>query len=99
MILVTGQVRIHPEHRTEALALAVWMQQHTRTESGCLEYTFSADLERPDSIHVIERWDNLESLQRHFQSAHMTQFNAQLPEYLQAKPVVTRYTISDSAAL
>ena len=99
MIFVSGHVRLHPEHRAEALELAIWMQQQTRTEPGCLEYTFSADLEHPELIHVTERWDSTEALQRHFQTAHMAQFNAQLPKYLQAKPVVTRYTVSDSAAL
>jgi quinol monooxygenase YgiN len=99
MILVTGSVHIHPEHRAQALELAIWMQQQTRTEPGCLEYTFSADLEQEALIHVTERWDSLESLQRHFQTAHMAQFNAQLPNYLLAKPVVTRHTVSDSAAL
>jgi quinol monooxygenase YgiN len=75
------------------------MQTQTRTEPGCLEYTFSTNLEHPEVIHITERWDSLESLQRHFQTAHMARFNAQLPQFLQSKPVVTRYTVSDSAAL
>ncbi|NJK44128.1 MAG: antibiotic biosynthesis monooxygenase [Pleurocapsa sp. SU_196_0] len=99
MIVVAGSVRLQPQHLRAAIQLAVWMQRETQAEPGCLEYRFAQDLEQPDLIHVFENWDSLASLEAHFRTAHMTQFNAQLPAYLLEKPVVTRYTVSDSAAL
>jgi quinol monooxygenase YgiN len=99
MILVAGTVRIKSVTRAEAIKLAVWMQHETRAEPGCLEYRFAEDLENPDTIHVFERWENLSALQAHFQTSHMARFNAQLPSYLAETPVITRYAISDSAAL
>jgi quinol monooxygenase YgiN len=99
MIVVAGGVRIQPQHHAAAIQLAVWMQRETQAEPGCLEYRFTQDLEQPNLMHVFERWDNLASLEAHFRTAHMAKFNAQLPAYLLEKPVVTRYTVSDSAAL
>jgi quinol monooxygenase YgiN len=99
MIVVTGQVRIHPDKRPQAIELAVWMQRHTRAEPGCLEYTFSGDLEDPSLIHVTERWQDAVALEQHFKTAHMAQFNAQLPQLIKGRPVVQAHTVTDTRPL
>jgi quinol monooxygenase YgiN len=99
MILVTGAVRIDLAQREAAIGLAVWMQQRTRTEPGCLEYTFALDLEDSALVHVTERWADQAALEAHFRTEHMRQFNAQLPAYLASVPVVHAHTVSSTQKL
>jgi quinol monooxygenase YgiN len=99
MILVTGTVRIHPERRQEAIELALWMSKQTEAEPGCLGYRFFANLEDPNTILVLERWENDDALRAHFRTTHMATFNAQLGAHLIESPTVVRYTIHEYGPL
>ena len=48
----------------------------SRAESGCLAYTYSADIAEPGLFHVHEEWDNHDALDRHFASSHMRQWQS-----------------------
>jgi quinol monooxygenase YgiN len=37
-------------------------------ESGCISYTFSADLVEPGLIHVFEEWQSQDALDAHFKA-------------------------------
>ena len=99
MILVAGSVKIRSETREQAVQLALWMQQATQAESGCISYRFSSDLEQPNTIHIFERWTDTAALEAHFATPHMAQFNAQLGALLLEKPQITRYEISQHRPL
>lgn len=50
------------------------MEQASRAEEGCLDYTFSVELNDPSVIRITEKWDTLESLMAHMKMPHMAQF-------------------------
>ena len=93
MIVIAGSVRIVKASRAAAVAAARRMSQATHTEAGCLAYTFSADLSDPALFHVFEAWTDADALQQHFQTSHMTEFNAVVPGLLAAPPKLLWYEV------
>ncbi len=54
------------------------MQQASRAEAGCQDYTFSTELDAPATVRITERWDDHASLLAHFATPHMAEFRAAL---------------------
>jgi quinol monooxygenase YgiN len=71
MPLQTNQAAV--ESLREAIAT---MERKSRAEAGCLDYTFSVELNRPDVLRITEKWDSAEALAAHFRQPHMDDFRA-----------------------
>lgn len=76
MIFVQGWIKVSEEELEDALAAASAMVSETIKEQGCRHYSFAMDIDKAGLIHISERWDNEESLNAHFQTPHMSAFNA-----------------------
>ncbi len=50
------------------------MMRVARTEPGCLDYAYAADLADPDLLRVIERWTDDGALAAHSATRHMAAF-------------------------
>jgi quinol monooxygenase YgiN len=74
MIVIAGNVSLDPAQREKAVAAASEMMRDTRTEPGCISYTFSADLEVPGRFLIFEEWESDEALRAHFAAPHMARF-------------------------
>ena len=74
MIVIAGQVALDPAQHGNAVAAACEMMRETRRESGCISYTFSADLEEPGRFRIFEEWESDDALRAHFASPHMARF-------------------------
>lgn len=74
MIVVNGVLE-STEADIKAIATAIGvMEDASRKESGCLDYTFSVEISNPKMIRVTECWESLEALQAHFVTPHMAVF-------------------------
>jgi quinol monooxygenase YgiN len=58
------------------------MEVASRAEPGCRDYTFSVELNDPDTLRITELWDDMASLAAHFATPHMAEFG----KALQAHP-------------
>ena len=74
-IVVAGHIDLHdPSERDDLLSESIPFQLATRNdEPGCQMYVFSADPCRPERVEVVEIWDNMASLDAHFD--HENYFN------------------------
>lgn len=52
------------------------METASRAEDGCIDYTFSVELNDPGVLRVTERWESVEALMAHFKAPHMAEFQA-----------------------
>lgn len=57
------------------------MEQASQAESGCLDYTFSVELNNPDVLRITEKWETADALKAHFATPHMTSFQAAMAEH------------------
>lgn len=78
MIIVEGFVHLAPGESERFRSAAVEMLRETRKEPGCLTYAYATDVDDPDMVRVIERWESEDALTRHFTTAHMAKFNGAL---------------------
>lgn len=88
MIVVTVIVESTADDIAALQAAIKAMEEHSRAETGCLDYTFSVELNDPDIMRITECWESEEALAAHMQTAHMTEFRkaiaANPPKNMQA---------------
>jgi len=80
MIVVNAVVKTTPENIRAMQSAISAMEQASREESGCLDYTFSVELNDPTVLRITEKWDTLDSLKAHFTMPHMAQFQQSMGE-------------------
>jgi len=74
-IFVQGWVKVSEADLETAVPAASNMMIETVKESDCLHYSFAKDNNETGLIHICERWEDEDSLNTHFQTAHMTALN------------------------
>lgn len=52
------------------------METASRAEPGCLDYTFSVELNDSTKMRITEKWESVEALTEHFGMPHMADFRA-----------------------
>jgi quinol monooxygenase YgiN len=65
MLIVEGTIDVDPADREAFLEGRRAAVTATRSEPGCIEYAFSADLIDPGRVRVFERWASAEDLDAH----------------------------------
>lgn len=65
MIIVGGSFEVDPAQRDAFLAERYQMMQKSRSEDGCLEYTFAADPLESSRVILFERWESQAALDAH----------------------------------
>ena len=94
MLVIAGTIPFDPAHRDAFLAACVALQNATRAEEGCLLYAFSADLEDPGLVHIVEKWTSEEALTEHFAQPHMKAFRDAASEAGLGKSTTVKFQVS-----
>jgi len=81
MIVVNVAVEIDPDHLEAMQPGIAAMETASRAENGCLDYTFSVEVNNKAILRITEKWDSMESLLAHFQVPHMADFQALMVAY------------------
>ena len=76
MIVVTAKVTSTQEDIVALQGAIAAMERASREEDGCVDYTFSIELNDSAVIRITEKWDTEEALQAHFETPHMAEFQA-----------------------
>ena len=89
MIVVNAIVKSTPEDIVALQGAINTMEIASREEDGCLDYTFSVELNDSSVIRITEKWTTLDALMAHMTTPHMAEFQATMgnhpPESLDAK--------------
>ena len=72
MIIVGGRFDVDPERREAFLVERHEMMRTSRSENGCLEYTFAADPLEPGGVILFERWESQAALDAHLAASSGT---------------------------
>ncbi|KAA0969730.1 antibiotic biosynthesis monooxygenase [Aureimonas fodinaquatilis] len=71
MIIVSGIVRLAQPVPADMHADMLAVLTATRTEAGCLTYSYAVDVLEPDLIRIYEEWETREALDAHSNAPHM----------------------------
>ncbi|MCE2424413.1 MAG: antibiotic biosynthesis monooxygenase [Pseudomonadales bacterium] len=93
MIIVHGIIPIKANQRDKALSLAREMSDATQTESGCISYEFYVGLRDPNTLILLQEWENMEALAGHLRTEHMKVFLDELPDVLAGQVHTRRYAV------
>lgn len=93
-IIVAGSMKVKPEKRQAFLDLAQSCIQPSRSEPGCISYSFYEDRTEENQFLFFEEWQSREALEQHFQTAYFQQFAAQVPELFEGEVTIKIYQIS-----
>ena len=93
MIIVNGRLELTDVHITALKPVLAAMEQASREENGCFDYTFSVEVNEPGTIRITERWESMDALRVHFASSHMGEFQTALSEHPPANAEVHFYEV------
>ena len=91
MLVVLGSATAAPSRRAELVAAAQAVAAASRTDSGCLAYSFAADLEDADRILSIEVWHDRAALEEHMAHDHTRTFLQVAPDLVVGEPSMSFY--------
>ncbi len=96
MIYVIATIDLQPGTREAFLAEFRQVVPKVLAETGCLEYGPAVDLEtnldlqppvRPDAVTVLEKWDDLPSLEAHLVAPHMQAYRQRVKSLVRGASV------------
>lgn len=91
MLIVVGSAVAAPGRREELVAAARAVAAATRSDRGCVAYSFAADLEDDDRIISLEIWADRAALDEHMRHDHTADFLQLAPQLVGGDPVMTFY--------
>ena len=81
MVVVNVVVEIDPQQLDAMKEGIAAMESASRAEAGCLDYTFSVELNDASKLRITEKWETMDALAAHFQAPHMGAFQALMASY------------------
>jgi len=70
MIQVVAKATVKEEMKESYLEKAFELIESTRNEEGCLSYELFQDIKDPGIFTFIEKWEDMDHLERHFNTEH-----------------------------
>jgi len=74
MIVVNAVVKTTEEEILAIQHAIGVMETASRAEAGCEDYTFSIELNDPNTLRITEKWQSIDALKAHFATPHMAAF-------------------------
>ena len=76
MLVITARISASADAINALTPAIAAMEQASRAEEGCFDYTFCRELNDPNTIRIVERWESEAALKAHFVTPHMAEFQA-----------------------
>lgn len=99
MIIVLAQATARPEHRAALAEALVKASVTSRSDPGCLAYSFQADVEDANAFTSIEQWESREHLDAHLATPHVAELIGGLQGKVTGPPVITVHEVSSSSVI
>uniref|UniRef100_C6E7N2 Antibiotic biosynthesis monooxygenase n=1 Tax=Geobacter sp. (strain M21) TaxID=443144 RepID=C6E7N2_GEOSM len=91
MISVVASITVKEGKREEFLEIFYGNVPKVRDEEGCVEYFPAVDADSgigvqaldPQVVTVLEKWQSMEALHRHLESAHMLEYREKVKDLVE----------------
>ncbi len=95
MVIVDGWVTFTPAALEAFRGAAAKMIAASRSEAGCLSYSYATDFLDPGCVRITEHWVDEAALTAHFAEPHMAEFQAALAQAKRIDGDVRVYTATE----
>ena len=99
MIVLIGHFRLPADQVEAARGPIARVVAATRLEAGCIKYSYAEDPDDAGLFHVSEVWTDKASLDAHFASDHMKQWQADRQTLGMLDREITAYTATSAEKL
>ncbi len=99
MIILAGSIRIPPNKLAAAAPVLKAIVQGTRSEPGCIAYSFAHDVIDEGLVRIFEVFANAEALAAHRASPHMATWRAAWPALGIGDRDMSQYDVAKSEKL
>ena len=99
MLVVHAEFPILAERRAEALELIDTLVEESNEEPGVIDYRAATDVQDPNVVRFLERYEDADAFAAHAESEHFETFEAELPELLASEPTVVRFDVDSASEL
>jgi len=80
-LIIAGTVRVPTQNLERLKPHMLAMLTASRTEDGCITYSYAEDVAEPGLVRVYEAWRDQAALEAHFQTPHMATWRSHWPEF------------------
>lgn len=91
-LYVTARFHSKADKVKEMISLLATLASATRSENGCLEYSYYQSAGDSIAFTSFEIWENSESEANHWETQHLKDALAQLPDLMVGEAEITKYT-------
>ena len=98
-LIIAGTIRVPPENLAAFKPHMLAMLTATRTEEGCLAYSYAEDVAEPGLIRVFEAWTDQARLTAHFNAPHLAAWRASWPKYGVSDRALIAYEVASERAV
>lgn len=99
MIVITGEIELHPEDVWPATYHVTRMMEASNKEDGCITYKFYSDLLNPRRFRLYEEWRDQAALDAHFASDHMAEFQKQLATFRVLDRNIKKFEVGETTSI
>jgi quinol monooxygenase YgiN len=93
MILMLAEMPVASDSKKAALDLCEELAEQSRTEDGVVDYRVATDVEAPNTVRVIEQYEDGAAVEAHMSSDHFESFQAAIAPHLAGEPELYRYEV------
>ncbi len=93
MIIVMAIMNVKPGKKDAFILDAKDLVAKTRQETGCISYDLLASTEDEDLLVMLEKWENIESLNTHMETDHFKKFGGTIERFLTEEIEVKSYSV------
>ncbi|HEX7468836.1 MAG TPA: putative quinol monooxygenase [Methanobacterium sp.] len=96
MIIVTAMMNVKPGIKHAFILEAKQLVEATRSEKGCISYDLLASTENDDLLVMLEKWEDIDSLNRHMETDHFKKFGDTIERFLTNEIEVNSYSVDST---
>ena len=91
MIIVLGSVTVREDTLEQALTLSHSHVARSRSEAGCISHNVNIDGENANRLVFVEQWQDMASLEKHFQVPESGEFVQAMAKLAEVAPELKIY--------
>ena len=93
MILMLAEMPVASDSKEAVLELCEELAEQSRAEDGVVDYRVTTDVEAPDTVRVIEQYEDEAAVNAHMSSDHFESFQAAIASHLAGEPELYRFEV------
>jgi quinol monooxygenase YgiN len=93
MIVMHAEMPIASDSREAALDLLEELAEQSRAEDGVVDYRVTTDVESPNTVRVVEEYEDADAVDAHMSSDHFESFQADIAAHLAGEPELYRFDV------